>query len=259
MSVCDLFRALDIASRRGDSAVLVRVIDGSRSYIDVVVDGRPVLGLLRPEVIEAVRGLGRPGEKAELKVGEVSVYAEVVLLRPSVVVVGYGEVARHVSEIAVAMGYHVATVGHKVAGAVYSGEISDLDKLVSEGSAVIVANEGGRPDDVDAAEIALRKGAGYVAVLASKKRAALIIKELMRRGIPRQDLEKRLRSPAGLDIGAKTAGEVALSIMAEVVAYLRGGTGRPLSEVKNPYEALSEVEGEDLSSYRCEWRPPRLV
>lgn len=259
MSVCELFKALDLAARRGDVAVLVKVFDGQKSYVDVVVDGRPMLDLLTSDVLEAVRGLGKLGERARLRAGGAEIYAEVVLLRPSVIVAGSGEVARRVSEIAVAMGYNVAALGHKAAGAAYSGEFSDLERLVSEGSVVIVANEGGSPRDVDAAEIALRRGAGYVAVLASKKRAALIIKELMQRGIPKEELERRLRSPAGLDIGAKTAGEIALSIMAEVVAYLRGGTGRPLSEIKNPYDALAEVEGEDLSGYKCEWRPPRLA
>jgi len=39
-----------------------------------------------------------------------------------------------------------------------------------------------------------------------------------------------------------------------VVMYLRGGSGRPMREVKDPYKVVEEAEG-DLSSYRCEWRP----
>ncbi|MEM1597800.1 MAG: XdhC family protein [Pyrobaculum sp.] len=257
VSVCDVFRALDLASRRGSSAVLVKVYDGSRSYVDVVVEGSPLMGLLPESVLSAVGGLGAVGERFEGWVGALYVSAEVVLVRPTVVVVGFGEVARRVSEVAAAMGYYVASVGHRAEGAFYAGGLEDLGRLVSEGSVVVVANEGGHPSDVDAAELAIRRGAGYVAVLASRRRAALIIRELVRRGVPLSEIKARLRAPAGLDVGAKTAGEIAVSIMAEVVMYLRGGTGRPMTEVKNPYEALGEVEGEDLSKYRCEWRPAK--
>lgn len=95
-----------------------------------------------------------------------------------------------------------------------------------------------------------------MALLASQRRAALVIKELERRGLSGESVRSRLRSPAGLDIGAKTAGEIAVSILAEVVMYLRGGTGRPMREVKDPYRVVEEVAGEDLSRYRREWRPP---
>lgn len=258
VSICDVFRVLDLAARRGDSAVIVRVYDGSNVFIDAVVEGRLLLGLAPSEVAGAVGGL-KPGERAEMWVGRLWVEAEGVLLKPSLVVVGFGEVARRVSEVAVAAGFNVAALGHSAQGVVYRGELTDLEKLVSEGSAVVVANEGGHPSDVDAVETALKRGAGYVALLASQRRAALVVRELLKRGIPREVIAERLRSPAGLDIGAKTAGEIAVSIVAEVVMYYRGGCGRPMREVKNPFDVLEEVEGVDFSQYKCQWRPPRTL
>lgn len=253
MSVCDVFRVLDLAARRGEAAVVVRVLDGGRAYVDAVVGGRPLLGLVPDAVVRAVAGL-RPGERAQLEVGGMSISAEAVLVRPTVIVVGFGEVARRVSEVAAAAGYYVAAIGHEAEGAFYRGDLPDLERLVSEGSIVVVANEGGHPSDVDVVELAVRRGAGYVALLASQRRAALVVRELERRGLPREAVASRLRSPAGLDIGARTAGEIAVSVVAEVVMYLRGGSGRPMREVKDPYKVVEEVEG-DLSSYRCEWRP----
>ncbi|MFP3167997.1 MAG: XdhC family protein [Thermoproteus sp.] len=253
MSVCDVFKVLDLAARRGEAAVVVRVLDGGRAYVDAVVGGRPLLGLVPDAVVRAVAGL-RPGERAQLEVGGMSISAEAVLVRPTVIVVGFGEVARRVSEVAAAAGYYVAAIGHEAEGAFYRGDLPDLERLVSEGSIVVVANEGGHPSDVDVVELAVRRGAGYVALLASQRRAALVVRELERRGLPREAVASRLRSPAGLDIGARTAGEIAVSVVAEVVMYLRGGSGRPMREVKDPYKVVEEVEG-DLSSYRCEWRP----
>lgn len=253
MSVCDVFKVLDLAARQGEAAVVVRVLDGGRAYVDAVVSGRPLLGLVPDAVVRAVAGL-RPGERAQLEVGGMSISAEAVLVRPTVIVVGFGEVARRVSEVAAAAGYYVAAIGHEAEGAFYRGDLPDLERLVSEGSIVVVANEGGHPSDVDVVELAVRRGAGYVALLASQRRAALVVRELERRGLPREAVASRLRSPAGLDIGARTAGEIAVSVVAEVVMYLRGGSGRPMREVKDPYKVVEEVEG-DLSSYRCEWRP----
>jgi xanthine dehydrogenase accessory factor len=253
VSVCDVFKVLDLAARRGEAAVVVRVLDGGRAYVDAVVGGRPLLGLVPDAVVRAVAGL-RPGERAQLEVGGMSISAEALLVRPTVIVVGFGEVARRVSEVAAAAGYYVAAIGHEAEGAFYRGDLPDLERLVSEGSIVVVANEGGHPSDVDVVELAVRRGAGYVALLASQRRAALVVRELERRGLPREAVASRLRSPAGLDIGARTAGEIAVSVVAEVVMYLRGGSGRPMREVKDPYKVVEEVEG-DLSSYRCEWRP----
>ncbi len=248
-----MFKVLDLAARRGEAAVVVRVLDGGRAYVDAVVGGKPLLGLVPDAVVRAVAGL-RPGERAQLEVGGMSISAEAVLVRPTVIVVGFGEVARRVSEVAAAAGYYVAAIGHEAEGAFYRGDLPDLERLVSEGSIVVVANEGGHPSDVDVVELAVRRGAGYVALLASQRRAALVVRELERRGLPREAVASRLRSPAGLDIGARTAGEIAVSVVAEVVMYLRGGSGRPMREVKDPYKVVEEVEG-DLSSYRCEWRP----
>jgi Xanthine and CO dehydrogenases maturation factor, XdhC/CoxF family len=257
VSICDLFRVLDLAAKRGDSAVVVKVFDGFNVVVDAVVGGRLLLSLAPPEVVEVAGKLG-PGGKAELQMGRFWVQLEGVILKPTLVVVGSGEVARRISEVAAAAGFNVASLGHAASNVVYRGDLSDLEKLVSEGSAVVVANEGGHPSDVDAVETAIRKGAGYVALLASQRRAALVIKELLKRGIPQEVLAERLRSPAGLDIGAKTAGEIAVSIVAEVVMYYRGGTGRPMKEVKNPYEVLDNVN-DDISQYRCQWRPPRVI
>jgi xanthine dehydrogenase accessory factor len=61
---------------------------------------------------------------------------------------------------------------------------------------------------------------GYVGVIASRKRFATIRADLRRRGIPEPVLE-RVRAPAGLDIGAVTPEEIAVSVMAEIVQHSR--------------------------------------
>jgi len=83
-------------------------------------------------------------------------------------------------------------------------------------------------------------GAKEIAVVMSIKRAKVIMKRLLQAGIPMEQL-KRLRIPAGLDIGAKSEKEVAISILAEILAVERGGSGKPLKEVKGFEKIFDEL------------------
>jgi len=84
-------------------------------------------------------------------------------------------------------------------------------------------------------------GAKEIAVVMSLKRAQIILKRLMQAGIDKEKL-KALRLPAGLDIGAKSEKEIALSIVAELLAVIRGGTGLPLREVKGLEKLVDKIE-----------------
>jgi xanthine dehydrogenase accessory factor len=82
-------------------------------------------------------------------------------------------------------------------------------------SAVVVASHG--RDEHEAIRLALEAGVPYIALVASRRRGAAVLDELDL--TPEQ--RARVSTPAGLDIGARTAGEVALSILAEVIEKLR--------------------------------------
>ena len=89
--------------------------------------------------------------------------------------------------------------------------------LTARGS-VVVATHGDL--DEEALAQALRTEAGYVSLVASRKRATVIAESLRRRGVPAERLD-RLKAPAGLDIGAVTPEEVAVSILAEIIQRQR--------------------------------------
>jgi xanthine dehydrogenase accessory factor len=69
----------------------------------------------------------------------------------------------------------------------------------------------------------------YVGLIGSKRRTTIVIDRLRNSGANEEQL-KDIRAPIGLDIGAVTPEEVALAILAEIVAERRGGKGRPLSK-----------------------------
>lgn len=83
---------------------------------------------------------------------------------------------------------------------------------------VVVASRG--KFDEEAVEQALRSNSNYVALVANRKRAEEVLRRLQARGEPAENLSK-VRVPAGLDIGAVTPEEIALSILAEIVSLVR--------------------------------------
>jgi len=76
---------------------------------------------------------------------------------------------------------------------------------------------------------AIDSQASYVALVASRTRSQLIFEYLEDAGMPLENVAK-VRSPAGLSLGAQTPEEIALSIMSEAVAVRRGGSGQPMAE-----------------------------
>jgi len=92
---------------------------------------------------------------------------------------------------------------------------SELRELRLGSSAAVVVATHGELDE-DALAQVLATPAGYVSLVASRKRAGSIVETLRRRGVPPERLD-RLKAPAGLDIGAISPEEIAVSILAEII------------------------------------------
>jgi xanthine dehydrogenase accessory factor len=110
----------------------------------------------------------------------------------------------------------------------YLAAATDLDRR----TAVCVLTHDAK-FDVPALIEALRSPAGYVGALGSRRTCAERVRRLREAGLDDAELA-RLRSPIGLDLGAVTPQEVALSICAEIVALTRGGGGLPLRDTFGP-------------------------
>jgi xanthine dehydrogenase accessory factor len=87
--------------------------------------------------------------------------------------------------------------------------------------------------DVPLLERALTLPVAYIGAMGSRRTHADRVRRLREAGTTDEQLA-RLRAPIGLDLGARTPEETALSIMAELVASRRGGTGLPLTDVQEP-------------------------
>ena len=234
MSSCSVFPLLVSLLSAGKTAVVVYEKRGLVEVRSLIVDGTLVVGSAGhlqyyPEAMEK----GRVVVERE----GVKIVAERIDPGLPLVVVGSGNISRVIALTAKEAGFVTVylTDSRVRPEGVLTNDLSTVEQAVNNETAVVVANEGGREYDVDVVDKALRKGAWYVGLMASKTRAKMAVEELLRRGHNRDDLKSRLHTPAGLDIGSRTPGEIAISILSEVVALKRGGTFRPMSEVKSPW------------------------
>jgi xanthine dehydrogenase accessory factor len=152
--------------------------------------------------------------------------------------VGHGPVIETLATLGESAGYEVAAVpGDAMAGALRG-------LALGPDSSVVVATHGDL--DEDALTRVLETSAGYVSLVASRKRAASIVATLHGRGVPREQLD-RLKAPAGLDIGAVTPEEIAVSILAEIIHARRSRKAEPheapTAEPASAAEALDPVCG----------------
>jgi xanthine dehydrogenase accessory factor len=166
--------------------------------------------------------------------GTLEIYVEPFLPKALLVLVGHGPVIETLATLAQSAGYDVATLPGETVAAALSGLALGPD------SSVVVATHGEL--DEDALTRVLATPAGYVSLVASRKRAAGILATLHQRGIP-QALLGRLKAPAGLDIGAVTPEEIAVSILAEII-HVRHNRKMDPAEVAG-FEAPATAEAKD--------------
>ena len=140
--------------------------------------------------------------------GTLEIYVEPFLPKQSLVLVGHGPVIETLATLADSAGYAVTVLAGDDVAAALRGVALGPD------ASVVVATHGDL--DEDALTQVLATPAGYVSLVASRKRAGTIIESLRRRGVAPSQLD-RLKAPAGLDIGAVSPEEIAVSILAEII------------------------------------------
>ena len=218
------------STRRGDRAVvtqdgtLVGWIGGACSEPIVVREALRALGDGESRLLR----IGPPGTEADDDAGVVSaesmcasegiveVLVEPQLPKPLLAIVGDSPSARTLAELARTIGWRVS-----------QGRQEGAD-------AVVVASMG--HGDEEALGAALASGTGYVGLVASSRRASVVLAALREQGIDEEELA-RVRSPAGLDLGPSSQEEIAVAILAEIVAWrhsARPGGYVPSQEVVDP-------------------------
>lgn len=156
--------------------------------------------------------------------GSVSVYIEPVLPRPHILILGKSHIAMALAKLSKATGYEVSVLskGIEKDGFPTTDKLIDDDRLdpslIEPNTYIVVCTQG--ENDALALQQAIKSGADYISFVSSYKKANAIYSELRKQGISFEELEK-IKTPAGLKINAKLPEEVAVSILAEIIATLR--------------------------------------
>jgi xanthine dehydrogenase accessory factor len=193
-------------------------------------------------VAEARDAIAR-GSSRTVVVGDVRVFIEVVVPASLLLIVGASHVAMPLTAMARVLGYRTAVIDGRPRFATRE-RFPDVDELeigipselvtryplVPSTALVLVAHD--YKYDLPVLKHALSTKVGYVGMLGSARRGATILKMLGEDGVDAAALE-RVRVPIGLDLGARSAPETALAVLAEIQAVRGGGTGLPMRQRKS--------------------------
>jgi xanthine dehydrogenase accessory factor len=185
--------------------------------------------------------------------GQLDIFVEPVLPQPRAFIFGAGHISKSLSRIASLAGFGTVVVDDRDAFAnrerfpeadeVVAGDYEEIFpklEVVESGYLVIVTR--GHRDDMRVLRWAVGTRARYIAMIGSKRKVISVVKELEKEGIPRERFE-RISAPMGLEIGAVTPEEIAVSVVAEMIAVRRNAESnwRELSKSIFAHERLKAL------------------
>ncbi|GAA4555945.1 XdhC family protein [Planotetraspora kaengkrachanensis] len=203
--------------------------------LDAAVDD-DVRGMLA----QGITGIRRYGAQGERRLDDLQVFVQSFAPAPRMLVFGAIDFAAAVAKIGKFLGYHVVVCDARPVFAT-AKRFPDADEVVvkwphdylstvqvDERTVICVLTHDPK-FDVPLLEVALRTPAAYVGAMGSRRTHEDRLARLREVGLKDDDLA-RLRSPIGLDLGARTPEETAVSIAAELIQLRWGGTGRALTD-----------------------------
>jgi xanthine dehydrogenase accessory factor len=279
MNSITLYNEVQVALKRGEQVVIATVVrtagaapcgvgakmlvraDGSTggSFAGPHTDGKVVavarqaLREKRP-LLTHVHLDADQGEAVGSCGATLEVFCEVLRPEPRLIIAGAGYVAQALARLAATLDFHIVVVDDRrdLADPLAFGETVSLSfgdipetlrALAADESSFVVIVTRGHHLDEQALRAALESRAAYVGMIGSPGKIRNIFKTLQQKGVARQLLE-RVHAPIGLDLGAQTPDEIALSIAAEIVMVRRQASGASLRSLHHLLEVPERVGAE---------------
>ncbi|HLZ69223.1 MAG TPA: XdhC/CoxI family protein [Dehalococcoidia bacterium] len=163
------------------------------------------------------------------------VLIEVVESPPVLLIVGAGHIGRALTKVGALCGFTVAVLDDRPdyadpeklpeATQVLCEDFEEaLDRFpINRNTFIVLVSRGHKQDELSLRKVVARPSA-YLGMIGSKRRTSTVLQHLADEGFPREALDA-VHTPIGLDIGAETPEEIAISIMAEIIMARRGGSG----------------------------------
>lgn len=228
---------------------------GGAVEVSVIEDCRAALNRL-PRTLTETLYYGEEGgriHRLEASAAEAwEVMIEVIEPPVTLLIVGGGHIGLSLATIGAHLGFSVAVVDDRelyanaerfpMADYVGAGDLTQLLRHFPIGgnTYIVLVSRGHKQDELALREV-VGRGAAYVGMIGSKRRVSTVLRHLAEEGYPVEALE-RVYTPIGLDIGAETPEEIAVSILAEIIMVRRGGSGRQMREGRPPVRVRARAE-----------------
>lgn len=167
--------------------------------------------------------------------GQLNIFIEPILPQPRAIIFGAGHVSKSLSKVATLAGFATTIVDDREAFAnrgrfpeadeIHAGEYEEIfpQLTVNDSTYLIIVTRGHR-DDMRVLRWAIETPARYVSMIGSKRKVLGVMREIQAEGVPASAFEK-LHAPMGLEIGATSPEEIAVSVVAEMIAVRRNAPG----------------------------------
>ncbi|MBV8732197.1 MAG: XdhC family protein [Acidobacteriia bacterium] len=210
---------------------MIGTIGGGCVEAEVWNAAREVIETEKPKHLNFNLGQDAAYDNGLICGGQLDVFVEPVLPIPRAFIFGAGHISKSLSKVATLAGFATVVVDNRESFAnrerfpeaieVHAEEYEEIFSklIVNETSYIIIVTRGHR-DDMRVLKLAISTPARYIAMIGSKRKVINVIRELVNEGIPREEFE-RIHAPMGLDIGAISPEEIAISVAAEMIAVRR--------------------------------------
>lgn len=247
----DLIAAVRRAIDAEDVIAICTVVRGPRSIAaKLIVSPAAAAGTtgdaaLDAQIVSAARTLINGGQSRTLPAGDFEVFVDVLRPEPRLIIVGAVHIAVALCEFATGAGFAVTVVDPRERLAsrerfpaakrlVIGWPQDELPALRFDQDTYVAVLTHDEKFDDPTLDYVLRRNVRYVGAIGSKKTQALRRTRLIDSGIAVEAID-RLHAPIGLDVGAELPEEIAISILAEMIAAKYGHRGTPLKDRVEPH------------------------
>ncbi len=210
---------------------IVGTVGGGCVEADVWTAAREVIETEKPKHLTFTLGHDASYDTGLICGGQLNVFVEPVIPAPRAFIFGGGHVSKSLSKVAQLAGFETVIIDDREAFAnkerfpeadeIYSGDYEDVfPKLITHSSSYIVIVTRGHRDDMRVLRWAVGTEAKYICMIGSKRKTISVVHTLEQEGFKREQFE-RIFAPMGLEIGAVTPEEIAVSVVAEMIAVRR--------------------------------------
>jgi xanthine dehydrogenase accessory factor len=210
---------------------MIGTVGGGCVEAEVWNAAREVLETQKPKNLSFSLGEDAAYDNGLICGGQLNIFVEPVVPQPHAYIFGGGHVSKGISKVAALAGFATVIIDNREAfanperfpeaEATYAEEYEDVfGKLPINSSSYLIIVTRGHRDDMRVLRWAVTTQARYIAMIGSKRKTIAVVHELEREGFNRDAFEN-IFAPMGLEIGAESPEEIAISVVAEMIAVRR--------------------------------------